>query len=297
MTKRALSVCSGALFAPLLVTALLIQAVLAQDRPGQAWVPSSPPGAEAQRALEEMSRLQDEVQRLHFQVRNETNTAQRVKLQRRLIARRALFLQARQRAVFLTNPFVRHSREVVQALLRQSFPELPSERLSFHPIDSDTTFFNSFFSFSEPFLKRHRTYHIGINPDLFEGQSLPPVEGIRGILCHELAHSLDYQRRTFFGLWGVLAIFLKSDSNRRFERWADLQAISRGCGAGLVAYRQWVYQQVSPQERERRQHVYLPPQHIEAVEEVRSNCPSAMSELLQAPPLSLEAIQAAGCSP
>lgn len=253
--------------------------------------------ADARGAVERMRRLHQQVQRLHFRVENEFNTAQRVELTRQLIALRSAYESARRQAEFLTDPFVRRSRQIVEELLREAFPELSGKRFVIHPITSENTYFSSFFSFKEPLLRRNRIYRLGINLQVFRQETLPPWEGVRGILCHELAHSLDYRRRNFFQIWGVLAIFLKPTAHRRFERWADLQAISRGCGPGLKAYRRWVYQQVTTQEEERRRMVYYPPEQIESIEDIRGRCPSAMPQWLIQPPLNPEEIQASECGP
>jgi Zn-dependent protease with chaperone function len=84
-------------------------------------------------------------------------------------------------------------------------------------------------------------YLVFVNPRVFEMQA--PEEGVRAIIAHELAHLVYFKRRKRVRLVGLVRL----TSNRftaKFERWADLKAISLGYGEGLKEYRQWLYSNV-----------------------------------------------------
>jgi hypothetical protein len=62
-----------------------------------------------------------------------------------------------------------------------------------------------------------------------------------------------------------LVRLLSSRYTVRFERRADLEAIRRGFGAGLIDYRSWVYNNIPPSKIEQKKRNYFSPQEITAI--------------------------------
>lgn len=156
------------------------------------------------------------------------------------------------------------SMEDVQAMLKEviseSFPELNQASLSLAPLHDDAVFFQSNFK-PLSLLKRHKEYIIQVNPELFQRKL--PREAAKAILAHELSHTLDFKSG---GLPGVLGVGLKLLTHPEcYEHRTDLQAISRGYGKGLIAYRQWIYTQIPAKDLAKKQATYYQPHEIQSL--------------------------------
>jgi hypothetical protein len=103
-------------------------------------------------------------------------------------------------------------------------------------------------------------YVIFVNPEVFRRSA--PEDGIRAILAHELAHILYYKRKNRFQLLGLTGLTDKSFT-AKFERKADLEAIARGWGEGLKAYRKWLYENIPPKEVNAKKRDYFSPEEID----------------------------------
>ncbi|MCC6724625.1 MAG: hypothetical protein IT258_08950 [Saprospiraceae bacterium] len=121
------------------------------------------------------------------------------------------------------------------------YPELAETPIEFvfKPIGttmSTRPAFGSFFKRSG-----NRTYQIFINnkPD-FDGILFGqiPFNGRVGIVAHELAHLLDYECRSSWGLAGVGIKFLNRRGRSSFEKTIDLLTIHKGLGWQL---RDWAH--------------------------------------------------------
>src|SRR6185503_6929087 len=90
-----------------------------------------------------------------------------------------------------------------------------------------------------------------------------PIEGVRSILAHELAHVEDLSGGKRLGLLrlGGLA---SHERTARFERRADLTAMARGYGADLEAYRTWLYGHIPESKIAEKRRDYFSPEEIEA---------------------------------
>ena len=81
----------------------------------------------------------------------------------------------------------------------------------------------------------------------------------------------------------------------RFERRADLEAISRGYAEGLKTYRQWLYQHVSGTKLgtklKEKQQTYFSPTEIDVPASVIETCPGLLQFWMKNPPLNLKEIE------
>ena len=123
-------------------------------------------------------------------------------------------------------------------------------------------------------------YEILVNPRLLLLQA--PPDGVRAIAAHELAHVLYYKNNSRLRLLGMVRM-LSFRWRSRFERDADREAIRRGFGPGLKAYRKWLYQNIpsdrvpekmrdylSPEEIDRAKSPSVPPRRFKSITELRS---------------------------
>jgi hypothetical protein len=62
-----------------------------------------------------------------------------------------------------------------------------------------------------------------------------------------------------------LTRLLSKNFTAHFERWTDLQAISRGYGEGLKSYCQWLYQNAPPNKLQEKYRDYFSPEEIDAI--------------------------------
>ena len=108
---------------------------------------------------------------------------------------------------------------------------------------SDSDYFQARFSLSRFFLGRKMQYLIRVN----SGTTLltAPEEARRAIIAHELAHLAYYANGNRLRLLGLLR-FPGKNFRERFEKRADVVALSRGYAQGLKQYRVWLYEHVPP---------------------------------------------------
>jgi len=110
-----------------------------------------------------------------------------------------------------------------------------------------------------------RTYLLQVNPLFYKN---PPSESaIRAIFIHELTHVHDYVKMNFSKLT-LFAFSYASNRNFRFkyERSTDKFALVRGgrdACVGLIEFRQWLYEQISPEDIEIKILMYLTPKEIQ----------------------------------
>src|SRR6266404_1250315 len=127
------------------------------------------------------------------------------------------------------------ARILVNEVISASYPELKGTEIQIKLFDSKSDYFKARFGIPQFFFGRMQ-YLVFVNPRVFDRGA--PDAGVRAILAHELGHVLYFKTRNRLKLLGLVRLASKA-STQRFERWADLQAISRGYGEGLKEYRQW----------------------------------------------------------
>lgn len=151
---------------------------------------------------------------------------------------------------------------LTQQLVAKSFPELQGKTIAHRSFDAPDVFFESNLDIGTlmPWHRGPVLYLVNYNPALFD-KGCPP-KAIEGILAHELSHTVDYVTGGIPALLGVVNDLRLPQSNQRYERRTDLQAIFRGYGPGLIAYREWIYPQLTPRERRQKRFTYYTPDEI-----------------------------------
>lgn len=154
---------------------------------------------------------------------------------------------------------IEKTEKLIQEVVEESYPELLTEKIKVKTFRSQKTFFKAQFSFNRYLTLRKLRMTILINPIVYSRNA--PVEGLRAILAHELAHILYYKRKNRLQLLGLIGL-VNGGFNAKFERRTDLVAIERGYGIGLIEYREWLYQNVSEREISSKKRNYFTSEEI-----------------------------------
>jgi hypothetical protein len=182
------------------------------------------------------------------------------------------------------------TEKIVSDVVKASYPELSRAKISVKEFTSEGDYFRAQFSISRFATFRALNFIIFVNPGVYERGA--PEAGIRAIIAHELAHVTYYRAHNRFQLLG-LARLKDKDFNAIFERKADLIAIERGYGDGLIDYREWLYNNI-PADRLREKHRnYFSPDEIKAIAMRTKTEASLYVKWRKRPPRSLQEILAA----
>jgi len=179
-------------------------------------------------------------------------------------------------------------RVLLDEIIAASYPELNGEAIQIKLFESESDYFKARFGFPQFFFGRMR-YLIFVNQRAFDREA--PDTGVRAILAHELGHVLYFKTRNRLKLMGLVRLASKT-STHRFERWADLQAISRGYGEGLKEYRQWVYRNIPASKLDPKRLTYFSPDEIDAILLASRARPDLLEYWLKHVPLDLHQITA-----
>src|SRR5262249_24884092 len=140
---------------------------------------------------------------------------------------RAFWAPTDLRASVQQSPLLERMRSIVDELIASSYPELRGVEIHLSLFNNDTDYFRTRFGIPQFLFGRRMRYLIRVNPEV--GLHHAPEAGLRSILAHEMAHILYFKAGNRARLLG-LARLASNGFTARFERWTDLQAISRGYG-------------------------------------------------------------------
>lgn len=157
---------------------------------------------------------------------------------------------------------IEKTEKIIQEVVEESYPELAIEKIHVKTFRSQKTFFKAQFSFNRYLTFRQLRMSILINPIVYSRNA--PAQGLRAILAHELAHILYFKRKNRLQLLGLIGL-VNGGFNAKFERRADLVAIERGYGIGLIEYRKWLYQNINEGEISDKKRNYFTPEEIALV--------------------------------
>ena len=133
-------------------------------------------------------------------------------------------------------------------------------------------------------------YYVEVNPE-WRTQGAP-VDGVRSILAHELAHVEELSQGNRIRLFRLTGLLLKGWT-ARFERRADLTALARDYGLGLKTYRTWLYDHVPAAALEEKRRDYFSPDEIDAILALATSRPDLFGYWREHVPMTLTDIQAA----
>ena len=181
------------------------------------------------------------------------------------------------------NDAVEKTQKLIAEIVDKSYPELKNATIEVKTFESDSDYFRSKFSMSRYLTLQKMNYIIFVNPQVFQKNA--PENGIRSIIAHELAHALYFKDHNRFELMGLVGLSRKTYT-AKFERRADLEAISRGFGTGLKEYRAWLYQNIPPKKLKEKKRNYFSPTEIDLILEILQQNPAKIDEWRKRVPLS-----------
>ena len=179
------------------------------------------------------------------------------------------------------------ARRLMTEVKGEAYPELRETEIQLKIFHSQSDYFRTRFNASHFLSGRKMQYIIEVNPKVFDSDV--PELGLRAIMVHELGHVLYFKQRKRVQLLGLIRL-LSGKYTAKFERRTDLQAIIRGYGPGLIAYRQWLYQHIPQSSVEKKKRDYFSPGEITAILNISRANPNKLSYWLKHVPLNLEAI-------
>ena len=169
-----------------------------------------------------------------------------------------------------------------------SYAELGTVEIQVRILKNESDFFRTRLRLPDFLLRRKIRYVIKVNPEVFERQA--PEEGLKAIMAHELAHVACLKKKKRVQLLGM-ARLVSAKFAAGFERRTDLEAISRGYGQGLKAYREWLYHHIPEQKLKEKKQNYFSPEEIEAITSKTRECPKLLEYWSRKPPRDLQEIE------
>lgn len=179
-------------------------------------------------------------------------------------------------------------RPEIQGVGRSSFPELIHIDLRVRPFRSQSDYFRTRFSWSRFLLFMRMRYFVDVNPALLLRQA--PSDGTCAIVAHELAHVASLSRGNRIRRLGLIRL-ISERYTVKFERGADLEAIHRGYGDGLKAYRIWVYNHIPPDRLQQKLRTYFSPEEITAIQMKLQEQPDRFEYWNRHVPMNLQEIE------
>ena len=162
------------------------------------------------------------------------------------------------------------TQTIITEIVEKSYPELKKAKINVRIFESNANYFQSQFSLTRFLTCQKLRYNLYVNPEVFNKNA--PEQAIHAIISHELAHVLYYSERNRFELIGLVSLIDKSFT-AKFERRADLEAIARGYGEGLIKYRLWLYQNIPAKNLDEKKRNYFSPEEIEKMLEILKQKP------------------------
>jgi len=182
------------------------------------------------------------------------------------------------RNVLLTNKDIEPDYEHAILAALMYYPSLEEIHINFKARNISTTM-AAMPTVGSVFRKReNRRYSILIN-ETKNRRKAPllknvPFEARVGVIGHELAHIVDYNRKSFIQIIGNGVGYVFSNSfKRNLEHKIDRITISKGLGEGLYAFRLFVEEEANTTERYRKfkDNIYLSSTEIAQLIETVAN--------------------------
>jgi hypothetical protein len=179
---------------------------------------------------------------------------------------------------------------LVRDIIAGSFPRLIDVDIRLTQFRSQSDYFRTSFSLGRFLAGRRMRYYVRVNPAWRAGGA--PVEGVRSILAHELAHVEELSHGKRIRLFRMTGLLFKGWT-ARFERRADLTALARDYGAGLKTYRAWLYDHVPADALDEKRRDYFSPDEIDAIVAATASRPDLFEVWRRHVPMNLTDIQTA----
>ncbi len=182
-----------------------------------------------------------------------------------------------------------HQTEVLLQNVREtSYAELCGTEIGVRTFHSSSDYFRTRVSLSHYLTFRKMQFFLEINPLVFELKA--PDDAVKAIIAHELEHILYLSQRNRIKMFSLMRLAAPGFTVR-FERRADLGAIGRGYGPGLIVYRQWLYQNIPRGVLAEKRRDYFSPEEISAIQLILRDRPQKLAYWLKHVPRNLEDIR------
>ena len=178
---------------------------------------------------------------------------------------------------------------LVREIIARSFPKLHDLDIRLKQFHSESDYFRTSFSAPRFLIGRKMRYYVRVNLE-WRTQGAP-VDGVRSILAHELAHIEELSRGKRIRLFRLTGLLFKAWT-ARFERRADLTALARDYGPGLKVYRTWLYDHVPVETLSEKQRDYFTPDEIDAILAAAASRPDVFDYWYRQVPMNLTDIEA-----
>jgi hypothetical protein len=152
--------------------------------------------------------------------------------------------------------------QIVAQVQHTYYPELSHTKIDLREFTSDAYFLQA-----KPDIlsllkkKRNRQYFVEVNTKLYD--CAPSPLALEAIIAHELEHIVDYENKHSLQIAGLGISYASKKHRARYERQTDIKVLYKGLGRGLIEYRQWIYQQLTPKQLATKKKFYLTPEEIE----------------------------------
>jgi len=158
---------------------------------------------------------------------------------------------------FITNQ--QQIEQLKDEVIAASFPDLKNAKFQFKEMHQKGYFFQTSSNLKKKTSSK-RIYTIKINPEIYKLNC--PMYALKAVIAHELCHAQDfYDKSVMYVVRKV--VFHKS----KYERSTDKCAIARSYGIGLIAYKNWIYKQLTPKQLAKKKKLYLTPEEV--LEEIK----------------------------
>lgn len=154
-------------------------------------------------------------------------------------------------------------QNIADHLIASQFQDLAKNKIVIEYFKSDAYYLATWIKPKDIFKKASkRTYILRINKNLFDCP--PPMNALEAIMAHELEHLRDYTKLNSMQLLGLLTkVGLSKKFRTQYERATDLSAMQMGFPQGLIDYRLWIYERLTPKDLKTKKRYYWTPEEIQ----------------------------------
>jgi hypothetical protein len=162
-----------------------------------------------------------------------------------------------------------HIEKLTNQAINQYYPHLKDVKIKFSPFKSREYFFqtdiNKLFLFQN---KKKRTYYIEYNVSLMS--CAPSDQALMSILIHELEHISDYEKLNNTELLKLFSSLLDPHSRQDFERKTDEVVIDYHETQGLLEFRKWMNERLTPKQIAKKEFYYFSVLELESILELQN---------------------------
>jgi hypothetical protein len=139
-------------------------------------------------------------------------------------------------------------------------PSLEEKKIPLHVYHSEGYFLQATV-LKKPLLRGRKSYRLEVGQRLLDCP--PDQSALTAIILHETQHFLDYEGLSAFHVAVLGKNYVLSKKFRiHYERATDLKVLEHMEGTGLMAYRLWLYDQLTPKQLEVKNATYFTPEEI-----------------------------------